>query len=143
MTQEQSTLPVEFLFRFEADLGSRDTINDAPHGTRAIVNVTGGRFEGPRLKGTLGVPTGDWVTVRGDGSFKLDARVTLRTDDGALILMTYNGIGIFTEAGSSNRTAPLFETGDPRYVWLNRVQAVGVGERRGGSLVAYDVYALL
>src|SRR5262245_26936114 len=116
MTQEQSTLPVEFLFRFEADLGSRDTIKDAPQGTRAIVNVTGGRFEGPRLKGTLGVPTGDWVTVRGDGSFKLDARVTLRTDDGALILMTYNGIGIFTEAGSSNRTAPFFETGDPRYV---------------------------
>jgi hypothetical protein len=143
MTHEQTTIPVEFLFHLEAELGSRDYLKDAPQGTRAIVHVTGGRFEGPRLKGTVQGPAGDWLTVRGDGSYKLDVRATLRTDDDALILMTYNGIGIFTEDGSSIRGAPLFETGDPRYAWLNRVQAVSVGGRRGESLVVYDVYALL
>lgn len=39
------------------------------------------------------------------------------------------------------RTAPLFETGDPRYTWLTRVQAVGVGERIG-TTVKYEIYAL-
>jgi len=141
MAQEPTTISVELLFRFEADLGSRPPSKDAPHGTRVIVNVTGGYFEGPRLKGTLQAPTGDWVTVRGEGSFKLDARVTLQTHDGALILMTY--IGIFTEDGVSLRTAPLFETSDPRYAWLTCVQAVGVGGRIGESRVGYDVYAVL
>ena len=46
-----------------------------------------------------------------------------------------------TNAGASLRTAPLFETGDPRYIWLTRLQAVGVGERVG-TMVKYDIYAL-
>jgi uncharacterized protein DUF3237 len=143
MAQEQTTIPVEFLFRLEAKLGSRAPINDGPQGTRVIVDVIGGRFEGPRLQGTAEPPAGDWLTLRGDGSYKLDVRATLRTDDGALILMTYSGIGIPTEDGSSIRAAPLFETGDPRYAWLNRIQAVSIGGRRGTGGVAYDVYALL
>jgi hypothetical protein len=143
MAQERSSIPVEFLFRLEAELGSRDSIEDGPQGGRRIVNVTGGRFEGPRLRGTVQVPAGDWITVRDDGSYKLDVRGTLRTDDGAHILMTYMGIGITTETGSSIRAAPLFETGDPRYAWLNRVQAVSIGGRRGVELVTYEVYALL
>lgn len=100
-----------------------------PDGTRGIRNVTGGRFEGPRLKGTIEVPTGDWATLRADGSFMIDVRGTLRTDDGALILLTYNGIGIRPEGGGETSlwTAPLFETGDARCAWLNRVQAVGIG----------------
>ena len=46
-----------------------------------------------------------------------------------------------TAAGASLRMAPLFETGDSRYVWLTRLQAVGIGERVG-AMVKYDVYAL-
>jgi hypothetical protein len=65
----------------------------------------------------------------------------LRTDDGAAILMTYNGIGHPTESGHALRAAPLFETGDPRYAWLNGLQAIGVGAGERGT-VSYDVYAL-
>ena len=143
MADGTTTIPVEFLFRIELDLGSRELINDGPQATRAIANITGGRLEGPRLKGSVEVPAGDWLTVRPDGSYKLDVRATLRTEDGAVILMTYNGIGIPTEDGSSIRAAPLFETGDSRYTWLNRVQAVSVGGRQGQTLVVYNVYALL
>ena len=42
------------------------------------------------------------------GSYRLDVRLTLKTDDGALILVTYNGIGQTTTAGASLRAAPLF-----------------------------------
>jgi hypothetical protein len=55
--------------------------------------------------------------------------------------VTYNGIGQTTNAGASLRMAPLFETGDSRYVWLTRLQAIGVGERVG-TTVKYDIYAL-
>jgi hypothetical protein len=86
-------------------------------------------------------PAGDWITNRPDGTYRLDVRMTLKTEDGAVILVTYNGIGQTTNAGASLRIAPLFETGDPRYAWLTRLQAVGVGERVG-TTVTYDIYAI-
>ena len=131
----------EYLGTLRADIGTRTIIENGPQGTRTIAQVVGGRFEGPRLKATVQTPAGDWITNRPDGSYRLDVRLTLKTDDGALILVTYNGIGQTTEAGASLRTAPLFETGDSRYLWLTRLQAVGVGER-AGTTVTYAIYAL-
>lgn len=131
----------EYLGTLRIETGTRNVIENAPQGTRTIVEVVGGRFEGPRVKASVQAPSGDWITNRADGSYRLDVRLTLRTDDGALILVTYNGVGQTTAAGASLRTAPLFETGDPRYVWLTRMQAVGVGERVG-TAVKYDIYAL-
>jgi hypothetical protein len=144
MTQDEATLAVDFLFRMEAELGTRALIENGPQGSRVIRNVTGGWFEGPRLNGTIEAPGGDWVTNRADAtSARIDVRLTLRAHDGAVILMTYNGILLRPETGDVViRTAPLFETGDARYTWLNRVQAVGIGQLRDTSAVTYDVYGL-
>jgi hypothetical protein len=125
----------------QVETGARTVVENGPQGTRTIVQVTGGRFEGPRVKATVQAPAGDWITNRADGSYRLDVRLTLKTDDGALILVTYNGVGQTTNTGASLRTAPLFETGDSRYVWLTRLQAIGVGERVG-TAVKYEIYAL-
>jgi hypothetical protein len=131
----------EYLGTLQVETGTRTVVENGPQGTRTIVQVNGGRFEGPRLKASVQTPAGDWITNRADGSYRLDVRLTLKTDDGALILVTYNGVGQTTPAGASLRMAPLFETGDPRYVWLTRLQAIGVGERVG-TAVKYDIYAL-
>src|SRR5216684_928785 len=131
----------EYLGTLRADIGTRTVLENGPQGTRTVVQVVGGRFEGPRVKASVQTPAGDWITNRADGSYRLDVRLTLKTDDGGLILVTYNGIGRTTDAGASLRCAPLFETGDSRYVWLTRLQAVGVGERVG-TTVSYDIYAL-
>ncbi len=131
----------EYLGTLRAEISSRTVVENAPQGTRTIAQISGGRFEGPRLKASIQTPAGDWITNRADGSYKLDVRLTLKTDDGALILVTYNGIAQTTEKGASLRAAPLFETGDSRYSWLTRLQAIAVGERVG-STVTYDVYAL-
>jgi len=131
----------EYLGTLRAETGTRTVVENGPQGTRTIVQVVGGRFEGPRLKASVQTPAGDWITNRADGTYRLDVRLTLKTDDGGLILVTYNGIGQTTNAGASLRIAPLFETGDPRYVWLTRLQAVGVGER-SGTTVKYNIYAL-
>jgi hypothetical protein len=131
----------EYLGTLTAETGARTVVENGPQGTRTIVQIVGGRFDGPRLKAAVQAPAGDWITNRADGSYRLDVRVTLKTDDGALILVTYNGIGQTTSTGASLRMAPLFETGDARYAWLTKLQAVGVGERVG-TAVKYDVYAL-
>jgi len=139
---EQTRAPAfEYLGTLRAETGSRTVVENGPQGTRTIVQLVSGRFEGPRLKASLQAPAADWVTNRADGTVKLDVRFTLRTDDGAVILVTYNGIGQPTDTGLSLRSAPLFETGDARYVWLTRLQAVGVGQRVGTS-ISYDIYAL-
>jgi hypothetical protein len=137
-----ATVPVEHLFSVAANIGNTSLVQNGPQGTRAIVTISGGTFEGPRLKGMV-VPNsgGDWVTVRADGTFKLDVRITLQTDDGATIYMAYAGIGKRGENGNVLRTAPLFETGDERYAWLNGVQGIGIGSSTPQS-VSYEVYAL-
>src|SRR3989449_6371176 len=129
----------EYLGSLQVQTGTRTVVENGPQGTRTIVQILGGRFEGPRLKATVQVPAGDWITNRADGSYRLDVRLTLKTDDGALILVTYNGIGQTTPAGASLRGAPLFETGDQRYVWLTRLQAGGGGEA-GGTAVTYRTF---
>ena len=134
------TLPVEHLFTLTVDTGMAGLIRNGPQGGRAIVETKGGSFEGPRMKGTVKRPGGDWVTLQPDGNLRIDVRVLLETDDGASILVTYRGIG--TDGGTHLRTAPLFETGDERYAWLNAVQAVALG-RVGTDTVAYEVYRLL
>lgn len=141
----ESSIPVQFLFHLDADtvtIGPQ-MILGGPQGSRMIASVSGGTFEGPRIKGSVPAGAGgDWVTLRDDGSFRLDVRITLVTDDGAVILCTYNGIGQSDESGAMVlQTAPTFETGDERYRWLNHVQAVGYGSV-DGSGVHYDVYAL-
>lgn len=131
----------EYLGTLTVETGTRTVVENGPQGTRTVVQMAGGRFEGPRVKATVLIPAGDWITNRADGSYRLDVRFTLKTDDGALILVTYNGIGQTTATGASLRATPLFETGDARYTWLTRLQAIAIGER-AGTAVTYDVYAL-
>lgn len=49
----QTSVPVEHLFSMRANLAPLQVIEGGPQGTRGIVGVTGGTFEGPRLKGTI------------------------------------------------------------------------------------------
>jgi hypothetical protein len=132
---------LDFLFTMRATLGASQRIGRGPIGTRVIVPVTGGTFEGPKLSGVVMENGGDWVQVREDGSLRLDVRITLHTADAANIYMAYTGIGISVDGQNQLRTAPLFETGDERYAWLNRLQAVATGTSGNGE-VNYDVFAL-
>lgn len=132
---------LEFLGTLQAEAGDRTVIENGPQGTRTIAQVRNGRFDGPRLKATVIPPAADWITNRPDGTYRMDVRFTLKTDDGAFILVSYNGIGETTATGTKLRSAPLFETGDPRYSWLTRLQTIGVGERSGNT-VRYTVWAL-
>lgn len=103
-----------------------EEIGPTPNGKLSIFPITGGSFEGERLRGKVLPGGGDWVTAKADGTFELDARATLETDDGALIHITFSGIR--DDASQYFRTLPRFETAAPSYAFLNRLLAVGTGQ---------------
>src|SRR5205809_6901618 len=121
-----------------------------PHGTRRTAPLSGGDFEGPRLRGTV-LPGGsaDWLLLRADGVLEMDLRVTLRTDDGALISMKSFGLRhgppeAMAAIGRSEtvdpatyyfRTTPRFETAHPAYTSLNRLATVASRERRAEATI--------
>ena len=124
-------------------------LGTVPHGTRLIVPVTGGDFEGPRLRGKILPGGGDWLLLRSDDVLELDLRITLETDDHALIYMTFQGLRhgppdaiaalgrgeVVDPARYYFRTVPRFETSAETYAFLNRLITVGVGETRPDGAV--------
>ena len=116
------------LMLLRLDTSAAEKIGSTPRGALSIFPVTGGSFEGERLRGKVLAGGGDWVTATGDGAFELDLRVTLETDDGALVHMTFTGVR--DDANRYFRTLPRFETAAPQYAFLNRLLAVGIGQIR-------------
>ena len=152
-TIDETTFPgiaeptLELLGLVEARLAPAHALLEAPFGGRLIVDVTDARVEGPRLKASLvGVATADWVTVSPDGKLgALDVRATLRTDDGALIFSEYRGRVRFGRDGLNHvYTSPRYETGDPRYAWLNGLQCIGKGVSNAKERwLRYRLYAVV
>lgn len=150
-------MKLEPLMTYKAELGPPHEVGTGPGGTRRIVPVTGGRFEGPKLKGRILPEAGaDWLMIGADGVGRLDVRGTFETDDGAFLYVRYRGVLHLNEkvanalAGEGSTeygdtyfmTQPVFETGDERYAWLNSVVAVAEG-RVLPAAVEYRVHQLV
>lgn len=122
------------------------TIEGGPAGTRMIFEVAGAEAEGEGFTATLkGEATADWLVVGAEGTGTLDVRATLETDDGAVIFAQYNGKADLTAGMQFPATiyvAPRFETGDARYAWLNRVQAIGKGIVDENLVIRYEWYVV-
>jgi uncharacterized protein DUF3237 len=157
--REFDPIGTEPLFDMVCDLTERYDLGTGPNGRRIVDRVSSGTFAGPRLRGEVLAGSADWGSFRPDGIFVLDARLVLRTDDGALIHMSYTGRGTFPaelrpqlasratrhEIDPSRyyfRTTPLFETAAPAYDWLNGVVAIGRGYLVGNGGIGYQVLAL-
>jgi len=150
-------LKSEFLFDLEAELNPPQVVGPVLTGTRIIFPVKSGIIKSQKLNGKILPGGGDWGLVVDSTTFKLDVRVTIETDDGAIIFITYSGYvhtdakkftkileGKWDELTPSDyyfRTNPVFETGSPKYAWLNHTIAVGVGRFLPGK-VAYRVFAI-
>ena len=149
-------IQTERLFRIDITVPEIQEIGDTPYGRRRVALVTGGTFEGDKLRGRVLGGGGDWLLLRKDGVLNLDVRLTLETDDGATIYMTYRGYRHGPEEVIERlnrgedvdpseyyfRTAPMFETASEKYAWLNSVVCVGTGRRTPQGPV-YDVFQVL
>ncbi len=151
------TVPtLEHLCRVTVALAAPMSVGATPLGERRVIPIVGGHFAGARLAGEVLAGGADWQLVRPDGAALLDARYTLRTDDGALIYVSNRGLrrgpsevlarlarGEDVDPASYYfRTVPMFETGAERYAWLNDVIAVCSGLRTANSVIL-DMYAVL
>jgi hypothetical protein len=146
---------LEHILSYTGELAAPpEIIGPVPEGVRVNFYNTGGEVNGPRIRGKVRPVGGDWMMVRRDGVAILDVRATLETEDGALILLTYPGVIDLGEDGYDKflrgelpataviRTSPRFATSHPRYLWLNRLHCLGVGEYVAETNRAtYDVYA--
>jgi Protein of unknown function (DUF3237) len=144
------------LFTVKFTVGAIQNLGKTPLGERRVAVVSGGHFEGARLKGTVMEGGSDWILIRPDAAMQLDVRVTLKTDDGELIGMTYRGYrhgpadvierlnrGEPVDPGAYYfRVAPFFETRADKYDWLNRIVGIGTGHRPPDGPV-YEIFEVL
>ena len=146
---------LEHIFSFGATLEAPEVIGPVAEGVRANFYCKGGEATGPKLQGKTRAVGGDWLTVRTDGMLILDVRITLESNDGALIAISYSGVSDLGADGHQNflegklptvlklHIVPRCQTAHPDYLWLNRIQCVGIGEvNLATSYVSYDVYAI-
>lgn len=125
-----------------AELREPKVLPKTPAGTRMIYEVESGVITGERFSAKLATTAAaDWLLAGPDGTGTLDVRSLVETDDGALVFIAYNGRVDLSVPGSPLYSTPRFETGDPRYGWLNKVQAVGKGILSGSTLT-YELYEL-
>lgn len=112
---------------------------------RSIGELRSVEMTGERMTASLaGVAAADWMSLAGAVG-TIDVRMTLRTHDGALVYVQYGGrLDLADRAnGLHAKVAPVFETGDERYAWLNAVQAVGKGKLipgPDGTRIEYEFY---
>jgi len=127
------------LCTFTGTLDTPFTLPNTPSGTRLIFHVLDGSVSGERFNAKLkGEANADWLTIGADGTGTLDVRLLLETDDGALVFAQYHGRVDTTIPLAPVYATPRFDTGDPRYLWLNRIQAVAKGTL-GGDTLTYEV----
>ncbi|KAL5355108.1 hypothetical protein BJX96DRAFT_170356 [Aspergillus floccosus] len=147
------TPALTFLYRLECNISNEEIEVGPPHGAgviRSIANIVGGTFKGPGLSGSV-LPLGgaDWATViEGTHSMTLDARYTIKTDDGHHLYIRAHGLyrpGPGTDYGRQVAANPLIrppatvtqddveffshlriESGPGKYNWLNGLVCVGV-----------------
>ena len=144
---------LEYVFTARVDVAGPQTIGATAGGERRVIPILGGVVDGPRLQGTVLEGGADWQLVAADGTAYLEARYTVRADDGALIAVRNVGIrsgppDVLARIAAGDavdpasyyfRTTPTFETGATQHAWLTRGVFVATA-RREARRVIVDVF---
>lgn len=150
------SVQTKHLFTMRLDVRPLIVVGDTPGGFRRTGIVPGGSFDGERLSGKVLDGGNDRQLLRKDHSVLLDVRINLKTDDGAIIGMTYLALrageaGILKKIDAGEqvspadyyfRTNPMFETASDKYQWLNNILAIGKGYRTADAVI-YSIFEVL
>ena len=140
---------LEFAFEVRAEVADPVVVGELPRGTRRIVDILGGTFEGPGIRGTLLPGGADWQLIQTDGFTDIDARYTLRTEAGDLIYVSNIGIrrappDVMRRLNAGEpvdpsqiyfRAVPRFEAAAPGLQWLTRSIFIATGERYPNGVI--------
>jgi len=145
---------MEHLYYIEVEVEKPIRGGSLPEGRYMTIPITGGRFEGEKLRGTV-LPVGaDWNTLKSAKSH-VCTRYLLKTDDGALISLFTDGFMRMTLKGGFGMAAGKpepsqyyfrqhlqFQTGAAGYTWLNDRTAFAVVGMTKDMRICYDAYIL-
>ncbi len=145
---QETTLKLVYEFTCQVVCGAPLDAGAGPYGNRQYYEIKGGTVKGLRLRGTLAGSGGDWMINGPDGFMRMDVRIQIKTEDGAIIGAHYFGPAEANEkliqavndcaptefANQSIRSHWVLETGDPRYLWVNQT----VFASQGRLLPAHD-----
>jgi hypothetical protein len=148
MADTISSPQLDFIFAAQVTVDPALDLGDVAKGGRRIVPITGGDFSGPQMRGRVLPGGADWQVLRSDGVAELEARYTLRTDDGALIYVRNHGLrhgppDVIAALAAGRpvdpaqyyfRGAAFFETGAAHYAWITKRIIVCAGEREPATV---------
>ena len=157
MTVDHNLPEPELEFAFEVRVSVDPPVRiggPTSHEVMSFVAITGGTVSGPRTNGVVLAGGGDWYIDR-DGVITLDARYSIRTDDGVVIGIDNRGfwraspeVTARLDAGESvdereyyYRTSPVFTTDSESYRWLTQTVFIGMAREDSGQ-VCIRFYAL-
>jgi hypothetical protein len=118
---------VEFIYECDVTLSEVQPFGKTYEGTRRIIPITGGTFQGPHMRGEVVSGGADWNLTRSDGAGSVEAAYYLKTDDGIIIRIVNKGIHGAAPADTQSTderffmfTTPTFEAPIGKYDWMNR-----------------------
>lgn len=122
-------------------IGPGVMLGDSVDGVRCNYPIVGGTFEGVGVSGQVLAGGEDLFLLRPDGVGQLDARYSLRTDQGELINLLNRGLLNMTEYGRQLERegqwpipeaeyrctcTPVFQVPKGRLDWLSRASFIGL-----------------
>jgi hypothetical protein len=127
----------------DVSVGPIRDLGPTPHGRRRIIPILSGTVKGERLEGEVLAGGADWQYVRSDGVLELEARYSIRTNDGTEVAVTNRGMRrappeIMERLSRGEtvdpalvyfRTVPVFEAPAGPHQWLNESVFVGTAAR--------------
>jgi hypothetical protein len=141
-------------YRLEVSGPLQATDDSQPNPRRQWWQMTHATLDGPQLHAESAMPGIDWFTPYPDGYGRPHVRIPLQTNDGALVLLEYQGIvhasPAFVRAVEQDtptqwddqymRMALTFDTSTIRYAWLMQNLFIARGRLVGAKSLEYDVY---
>jgi hypothetical protein len=146
-------LEFEMIYRLTVR-GPLPPTKGSPRGERVYWEMAQATLEGDRIKARSAMPGIDWFAPGEDGFGRPDVRLQFMTDDQAVIFLHYTGLVEMNArfAGAADdgretrfedhymRMAMNFDTGHPRYAWLNQHLFIAEGRLAGKEQLEYRVY---
>ena len=145
MTHSNVTMPpsLRHVCDIDVSVGPIRDLGPTPHGRRRIIPILSGTVTGERLEGVVMPGGADWQYVRSDGVLELEARYSIKANDGAEIIVVNRGMRraapeimdrlsrgeAVDPAQVYFRTAPVFEAPSGRHAWLNESVFIGTAAR--------------
>jgi len=141
-----ASLALEFAYDAVVTLGAGTPVGKTPYGVRNRIPITGGSFEGPRIRGTVLAGGMDWQLERPDQMLDVYADYMMQAEDGTLIHVINKGLISRDPKRPYVRTTPSFEVPDGPHAWLNQsvfTGTIGAPPTAKGPAVRISVYRIL